>query len=62
MKFIKESAAAEKMGYNKRYFRRLVTSGTLNISYRKNPSGRKYEYDAVAIETEKNKNAKIICS
>jgi len=58
MSWIKETEAVKMMNYkDRKYFRRRVKSGQLNISYRCNPSGRSYEYKAKDIESVKNKQA-----
>lgn len=52
--WISEAEAMERLNYkDKKYFRRKVKEGRYDVSYRTNPSGRAYEYDAKAIENLK---------
>ena len=58
--WISEQEAAERMNKHPRYFRSLVKSGTLPISYRHDDNGRNWEYDLKAIEKIKSRNETII--
>lgn len=58
--WISEKEASEMMNKHPRYFRSLVKSGELSISYRHDEHGRNWEYNEKDIEVIKNKNAFII--
>jgi hypothetical protein len=58
--WISEKEASEKMNKHPRYFRSLVKTGTLPISYRHDDKGRNWEYDLKAIEKIKSRNETII--
>lgn len=57
--WLKEKDAADKLGYNPEWFRRLVKQGALDISYT-HTNGRKFQYCEKSIEKQLLKNAKII--
>lgn len=58
--WISEQQAAQRMNKHPRYFRSLVKSGALAISYRYDDNGRNWEYDLKAIERIKSRNETII--
>ena len=57
--WIDEATAAKKLNYQPRTLRRLVKSGTLDISFT-SLRGRNYFYDEVSIEKALTKNARIV--
>lgn len=57
--WIPEKEAAEKLGYNKDWFRRLVKAGTLSISYTCT-NGRKYHYSEKDIKKHFERNAVMV--
>jgi predicted site-specific integrase-resolvase len=59
LNWLPEKEAAEKLNYQPRTLRRLVKSGTLNISFT-SLRGRNYFYDEVSIEKVLSKTARIV--